>query len=82
MSLLASKSPAEVHLLAHRARETIKASLRETARIHSDRIRKIDGLMSQISATDFEDGETLAGIKALSLSPELEKLIVNPTAGL
>jgi hypothetical protein len=82
MTILENKSPAEVHLMAHRASEELKSRFRGIAREHSDRIRQLSDLMRQISASDFDDGQVLAGTKGVSLSPELEKLIVNPTGGL
>ena len=82
--ILNDKSPAEVHLMAHRACEALRARFRGVARVHADRTRQLTDLMRKISASDFGDGKdgTLAGIKGVSLSPDLEKLIVNPTDGL
>ncbi len=81
-TILKDKSPAEVHLMAHRANETLRARIKGVARDHADRMRQLNDLMRQISATDFDDGQTLAGMKGISISPELERLIVNPTDGL
>jgi len=80
--ILKDKSPAEVHLMAARSAETLRSRLRITAREHGDRIRQLTELMRKVSANDFDDAETLAGIKGITVSPELEKLILNPTHGL
>jgi hypothetical protein len=80
--ILDEKSPADVHLMAHRAHEQLKSRHREIARSHADRMKQLSEVMRQISASDFNDKPTLAGIKGFSLSPELERLILNPTAGL
>jgi hypothetical protein len=82
--ILESKSPAEIHLMAHRACETLRARQRAIAREHADRIRQLTELMRGISTSDYDDttSPTLAGVKGLSLSPDLERLIVNPTDGL
>jgi hypothetical protein len=80
--ILADKSPAEVHLMADRACEELRSRIKAIAREHSDRIRQLTGLKRQIMASEFAAGQTLAGIEAITLSPDLEKLVVNPTNGL
>ena len=82
MTLLKDKSPADVHLMADRSREALRARLRNIARDHSDRIRQLTDLMKQISASDYHEGATLSGVDGISVSPDLEKLILNPTEGL
>lgn len=82
--ILKDKTTAEIHLMTHRAVEVIRARDRSIRREHADRLRRLTDLMREISVSDFDntDGETMPGTNALSLSPELEKLILNPTEGL
>lgn len=73
----------ELYILAERARETLRAQLKDTAREYSDRVKQIDNLKHQIllhSAGTRSD--QLDGLAKLSLSPELQRLLVNPTHGL
>jgi hypothetical protein len=82
--ILKNKSRAEVHLLAHRALEVIRARDTAIKRAHADRMGRLKELMREISVA--EDGEAnpdaIPGTQSLSLSPELERLILNPTEGL
>ena len=82
MTLLKDKSPADVHLMAGRAREALRIRLRTLAREHTDRIKALTELMQQIASREYKEGETLAGVDSVSVSPELENLIDNQTYGL
>lgn len=73
----------ELHLLAYRSREALKARLKAVAREHSDRIKQLDHIMQQISeAPPPHSGASLDHIDHITLSPDLEKLLLNPTEGL
>lgn len=72
---------AELHLLAYRAHETLRARLKSVAREHADRMKQLDHIMVQIAASDPSSNE-FPGVGTLSLTPEVERLLVNPTHGL
>ena len=80
--MLKDKSPAEIHLMAFRARETLQARIKSLTREHRDRMRKLNGLMQQIGATDYDGVQGLEGMASVSCSPELEQLVIDPTHGL
>lgn len=71
----------DLHFRAYRAAQTLRARSKALNREHADRIRKLENFMRRISV---EAGTTgcITGTDALSLSPDLEKLIANPTHGL
>lgn len=79
--LQAQTSKAELHLLAYRSHETLRARLKSVAREHADRMKQLENLMAQIAASDPSSNE-LPGVGTLSLTPEIERLLVNPTHGL
>jgi hypothetical protein len=81
-SLPKNITDAELLLIAYRGRETLRARLKVFAREHSDRIRKLDGLMHRINAKPHTNGDELAGTTGVSIEPDLEKLLVNPVHGL
>jgi hypothetical protein len=72
----------QVHLLAYRSRETLRSQLKSLAREYSDRIKQLDNVMRQAAVASENTGDTLKGVDALSLSPDLQRLLVNPTHGL
>jgi hypothetical protein len=73
---------AELHLLAYRSRETLRARLKAVAREHADRMKRIETVMQQIGSVQPEH-EDLPGVgPRISLTPDLELLLVNPTHGL
>lgn len=72
----------ELYILAERARETLRAQLKDTAREYSDRVKQLDNLKHQILLHSGTRSDQLDGLAKLSLSPELQKLLVNPTHGL
>ena len=83
MPLPRKLNDADLALLALRSRDTLRARYKMVAREHCDRIKRLDALMQQISAkppTAEATGELLA--TSASLTPELESLLMNPTAGL
>lgn len=82
MSLPKSITDAELLLIAYRGRETLRARIKAVAREHSDRIRRLDALMHRINAKPEGQGAELTGTAGLSIEPELEKLLANPTHGL
>ena len=72
----------QVISMAYRSRQTLRAQLKSVAREYSDRIRQLDHLMERASASDEAGADALTGVDKLSLSPELKRLLVNPTHGL
>lgn len=81
MSLPKNITDAELLMLAYRGRETLRSRIKAVAREHSDRIRRLDLLMHRINAKP-DGGPDLAGTGGLSIEPDLEKLLQNPTYGL
>lgn len=80
--LSAQTSIPELHFRAARAAQTLRARSKAVNREHADRIRKLENFMRRISAEADASGSPLKGTEALSLSPDLDKLIANPTHGL
>lgn len=75
------ESPAEIHLIAAEGIETLRSRLKSIAREHSDRIHRLHVLQRKIVGS--RHGEVgLPGMNGLSIEPDLEKLLVNPTHGL
>ena len=73
---------AELHLLAYRSRETLHARLKAICREHSDRMKRLDKIMHQISAAEPKSDDGMPDISRLNLSPDLEMLLINPAHGL
>lgn len=81
MSRLSKLSVAEVHIRAYRAAQELRARSKDICRAHNDRIKQLEHLMRQISVSDAK-GDDIPGVAGLSLSPEIEDIIQNPSAGL
>jgi hypothetical protein len=77
---LENKTPAEICLMALRAREELNARKVGIVREHSDRIKRLDSLVKHVCAQP--EGDSLPGFKAVTLTPDLARLIVNPIHGL
>lgn len=77
-------SPEQVLAMAFSARESLKSRLRNTAREYSDRIKQLDDIMRAASNQVGQQthGDMLPGTPAMALSPDKQKLLVNPTHGL
>jgi hypothetical protein len=75
------ESPAEIHLIAAEGIETLRARLKSIAREHSDRIHKLNVLQRKIVVSRHAEAG-LPGLAGLSIEPDLQKLLVDPTHGL
>jgi hypothetical protein len=75
------ESPAEINLIADEGIETLRARVKAIAREHSDRIHKLNVLKRKIVVSRHAEAG-LPGMPALSIEPDLQKLLVDPTHGL
>ena len=87
MSLIRENtSPAEILAMAYSARETLRSRARNAMREYSDRIKQCDDIMrtaalaAESAQTHGAQGSLIA--QPLSLSPDKQRLLVNPTHGL
>ena len=87
MSLIRENTtPAEVLAMAYTAKETLRSRARATMREYSDRIKQCDDIMrtaalaAESAQTHGTQGTLIA--QPLSLSPDKQRLLVNPTHGL
>lgn len=78
--VLDNKSKADLALLAFRSCETLRSKQKAVDREYSDRVKKLKKLMVSIASTP--EDTTLPGTDGLSLTPDLQKLLLNPTDGL
>lgn len=78
-SVLKSKTPSDVYFLAGRAQQELVSRMKAVNRKHGDRIRKLRDVMNKISCAEVDSAETLEGVDGISLDPETELLILNPT---
>lgn len=86
MSLIRENtSPAEILAMAYSARETLRSRARNAMREYSDRIKQCDDIMrTAATAAESAQGGVQGSLIAqpLSLSPDKQRLLVNPTHGL
>ncbi len=86
MSLIRENtSPAEILAMAYSARETLRSRARNAMREYSDRIKQCDDIMrTAATAAESAQGGAQGSLIAqpLSLSPDKQRLLVNPTHGL
>jgi len=72
----------QLYQRAGKARDVLRSTVRAIAREYSDRVHKL-GLLQQRIDLIPDDGAMLGDVgKQISLSPDLEKLILNPNFGL
>lgn len=77
-------SPAEILAMAYTARETLRSRARNAMREYSDRIKQCDDIMrtAAIAAESAASGQGSLITQPISLSPDKQRLLVNPTHGL
>lgn len=79
--MLKEKTLPELYLLADQARAQLRSRLKAQAREYSDRSKRLENLMRHIA--NGTETSTLPGVpSAVSLTPDLERLILDPTHGL
>lgn len=83
MTMLKDKSPAEILTMADIAQQQLRAELRDTAREYSDRIKQLEEIKNAARSEFQSHGDKLPSLAgALTLSPDRERLLLNPTHGL
>ena len=74
---------AEVLLRAYSGIQTLKERNRAIVKEHSERVKRLEGLMHEVNHVTHAGRETdMFGASSLSIAPELETLLMNPLAGL
>lgn len=71
-----AQTVSDLYFQAGIAKATLKANLREVAREYSDRVKRLDQIQLEAQR------QAANGIGEMSLSPDLQKLLVNPLHGL
>lgn len=69
----------EVLRLGVMARAELRSRYKSVSREYGDRIRKLDKIIEIASAPDSARNNALDGVDGLSLSPDLQKLLLDPT---
>ncbi len=82
--ILKDKTPSDIHVLTHRAFQVIQARDSAIKRKHADRMAQLKEIMCEISSLEDKQGDAdlIPGTQLFSLSPERERLILNPLEGL
>lgn len=79
-----AQTVSDIYFQAGIAKATLKANLREVAREYSDRCKRLEQVQqeAQRQAAIHGNSALLNGLGEMSLSPDLQKLLVNPLHGL
>lgn len=78
---MSAKSNAEIMIRAYRADATLRERQKSITKEHAERRKKLKALMDSVNKAEMTGQVPLAGV-GLSLSPELQDLLENPTHGL
>ena len=70
----------ELVVLAYRGAQELRSRSKASSRVHADRVKRFDQFIR--AAVLVEDTEQLPGIAGLSIDPEMELMLHNPTHGL